>query len=103
MTEGGSETRTSGIFSRRTAVVAPGKQRIIELLSRTCLMIESPMISVVGGGGGDGAGRDCDGGGACYQFRMTKRWSSGLLNDLTTQRFRVQIPLASLTNFDVLF
>ena len=65
MTEGGSETRTSGILLRRTAVVAPGKQRIIELLSRTCLMIESPMISVVGGGGGDGAGRDCDGGGAC--------------------------------------
>ena len=41
-----------------TGTVAPGKQRVIVLKKRTCLMIESPTINVVGGKRGrGGAGR----------------------------------------------
>ena len=60
VTEEGRVTSTSGIFWRRAAVVAPGKQRVIVFWRRICLMIESP-TRIVEWGGAVGV-RVCSGG-----------------------------------------
>lgn len=51
-TEEGSERRREGIFSVMSANVAPGKGRVMALKKRIPLIMESPMMAVVGGKSG---------------------------------------------------
>lgn len=51
-TEAGSETSNSGRFLRRFGTVEPGKQCVTALTKRMFLMMESPIIAVVGGKSG---------------------------------------------------
>lgn len=52
--EAGSEGSKQRILSIITGTVAPGKQRVIALMKRMSLVMESPMINVVGGMRGRG-------------------------------------------------
>lgn len=54
--EVGSDGRIFWRFFRMTGTVAPGKQRVVALKKRTLLIIESPIISVLGGKSGQGDG-----------------------------------------------
>ncbi|KAF3837639.1 hypothetical protein F7725_009407 [Dissostichus mawsoni] len=60
LTEDGSECSSPGSFSRMTGTVAPGRQRVAALKNRMFLVMESPIINVVGakrGRGGAGPGK----------------------------------------------
>lgn len=43
-----SERSSPGSLSKMTGSVAPGKQRVVILKKRMCLIMESPTIKVVG-------------------------------------------------------
>ncbi|KAF3834539.1 hypothetical protein F7725_027097 [Dissostichus mawsoni] len=54
LTEDGSECSSPGSFSRMTGTVAPGRQRVAALKNRMFLVMESPIINVVGAKRGRG-------------------------------------------------
>ena len=54
----GREAIISGSLARITAVVAPGRQWVIELKKLTCFIIESPIIAIVAGNRGSRVATD---------------------------------------------
>ena len=58
LTDDGSECSSPGSLSRITGTVAPGRQRVAALKNRMFLIMESPIMNVVGANRGRGGAGD---------------------------------------------